>query len=143
MDNDASAAIYSDKLKAYASVAEHPRRLENPALHARVRSAICGSVVDVDLNVKDGRVTEFGFAVEACALTKTVLAIMQRAIIGKTQDEIKDAGDALRLMLQGKTPVFSADWAELLILEPVKDYKARHNAVQLPFEAVEKSFNIK
>ena len=37
----------------------------------------------------------------------------------------------------------AGDWAALRILEPVKDYKARHNSILLPFEAVEKAFKNK
>ena len=53
------------------------------------------------------------------------------------------AGEDLEEMLDGKAVIPTGDWEKLIILAPVKDYKARHNAILLPFEAVEKAFNSK
>lgn len=141
MDTDASAAVYSRLLIEYAAAAQTPVRLVHPDLTARAVSAICGSTIEVDLNVKEGKVTEFGFDVDACALTKAVVSVMRTAIIGKTRDDIAQAGDLLRLMLAGQESVLSGDWADLMILAPLVDFKARHNAIQLPFEAVERAFS--
>jgi NifU-like protein involved in Fe-S cluster formation len=43
-------------------------------------------------------------------------------------------------MLQDAAPPPSGDWVELKILTPVIAYKARHETIMLPFEAVEKAF---
>lgn len=143
VDTDASAAVYSRQLMEHAALAEKPVRLPNPDLTARAVSVICGSVVTADLNVQNGKVVDFGFEVEACALTKTVVAIMRRAVIGKTRDEISRAGKQLEALLAGEESVPSGDWAELAILSPVRDYKARHNAILLPFVAIERAFSSK
>ena len=140
MDSDASAAVYSRQLVERSFEVEKPQRLSAPDLTARSVSVICGSTVEVDLNVSDGKVTAFGFEVEACALTKTVVAVMRRAILGKTREEIARAGEGLRRLLSGAESTFAADWVDLSLLAPVADFKARHNAVLLPFVAVEKAF---
>lgn len=143
LGDDALAAIYNRRLLDLAAGAETPLRLENADASARVVSPICGSDVTVDLMLDaDGRVTDFGFAVKACALTKSVVSVMRGAIIGKTRADIAAAGQALENMLEGKAgaDALPADWAALDLLAPVRDYPARHNAVLLPFEAAEKAF---
>lgn len=139
LDDERLTAFYNQELMALSALAETPRRLERPDAKARAFSPICGSEVEIDLRIKDGKITGFGFEVEACALTRAVLGVMQQAIIGKTGAEVSAAGGSLAQMLEGGTMMPTGDWARLKVLAPVKDYKARHNAILLPFEAVEKA----
>ena len=139
-DDDKRLAFYNAELLKLSAEAEVPRHLAAPHLRARAISPICGSEVEIELTVEGEVVTDFGFEIEACALTKTGVAVMARAIRGKTRAEIAEAGRALEAMLNGENVFPAGDWAELKILEPVKDYKARHNSILLPFEAVEKAF---
>lgn len=139
-EDDRLISFYNAELIALSSQAMLPESLAKPDAAAKAVSPICGSEVAIELNVNGDKVTGFGYDVEACALTRAVVAVMRGAIIGKSRGEIAAAGAALEEMLEGK-PVFPAgDWAALRILEPVKDYKARHNSILLPFEAVEKAF---
>lgn len=141
LEDPALAAVYNRRLLDLAAGAEAPYRLEVSGLTARAVSPICGSDITVDLNVDAaGRVTAFGFAVKACALTKSVVSVMRAAIIGKTRAEIAEAGRRLEDMLDGKDVKPAGDWAALALLAPVRDYPARHSAILLPFEAVEKAF---
>lgn len=139
-DDDSIFAVYNQKLVELAAQADQPRLLEKPDMSARAVSPICGSEVEIHLKTKDNKISDFGFDVEACALTKSVVAVMYSAIIGKSREDVKRAGCDLAAMLEGKNIFPSGDWAALKILEPVKDYKARHNSILLPFEAVEKAF---
>ena len=140
-DDDKLFAFYNRELLALSSRVDLPRRLANPPFTAHAVSPICGSEVDVDLVVDQGRVTAFGYEVEACALTKAVVVVMEQAIIGKTKEDIAQAADILSRMLDGEDIVPSGDWEKLAILQPVKDYKARHNSIMLPFEAVKKALS--
>jgi NifU-like protein involved in Fe-S cluster formation len=142
-DDDKLISFYNEELIALSGQAALPQHLDRPDLSARAVSPICGSEIEVELNLEGDKITGFGFEVEACALTKSVVAVMKKAIIGKTRQDVIRAGDELEAMLDGKAVVPSGDWAKLVILEPVKDYKARHNSILLPFEAVEKAFGSK
>lgn len=142
-DDDKIFAVYNEKLIALSALAEQPKRLAAPQFSAKAVSPVCGSVVELDLNLKDGKIEAFGFAVEACALTKSVIAVMARAIIGKTRKDVERAGQEMKSMLEGQKVLPSGDWADLGILEPVRDYKARHDSILLPFEAVEKALRAK
>ncbi|MCE9507237.1 MAG: iron-sulfur cluster assembly scaffold protein [Alphaproteobacteria bacterium] len=137
-DDDSLMQVYNRALMALSAQTETPRHLKKPDVSAKAVSPICGSEVRVELALHDNKVVDFGYEVEACALTRTVVAIMKTAILGKTREEIAQAGAALRTMLEGGTEP-AGDWADLKILAPVREYKARHNSILLPFEAVEKA----
>lgn len=144
LDDPALAAVYNRRLLDLAAGADTAQRLDAPQLTSRAVSPICGSDITVDLNIdSEGRVTAFGFMVKACALTKSVVSVMQAAVIGKTRAEIAAAGQSLEDMLDGKEGRPTGDWAALEILSPVRDYPARHNSILLPFEAVDKAFSQK
>lgn len=141
--DDALTAVYNQSLIALSSRAAEPKRLAAPDFSAHAVSPICGSEVTIDLALAGDRITGFGFDVEACALTKAVVAVMAAAIIGKTRAEVMTAGDDMKAMLAGEDVLPGGDWADLKLLAPVKEYTARHNSILLPFEAVEKAFSKK
>lgn len=143
IEDDGLLSIYNAQLIALSGQAALPHVLDEFDIAARAVSPICGSEVYVQLKLDGDRVKDFGFEVEACALTKTVVAVMRNAIIGATRADVARAGAEMEAMLNGDLAFPSGDWAKLQILEPVKDFKARHNAILLPFEAVEKAFSTK
>jgi NifU-like protein involved in Fe-S cluster formation len=143
MGDDSAVAFYNEELIKLSGQAAVPKALEKPDREAKAVSPICGSEVTVQLKLDGEIITGFGFEVEACALTRAVVAVMAKAIIGKTRHDVSMAGEDLEEMLDGKAVIPTGDWERLVILAPVKDYKARHNAILLPFEAVEKAFNSK
>jgi NifU-like protein involved in Fe-S cluster formation len=62
---------------------------------------------------------------------------MGREIIGSSAAELRAVGAAMRNMLkQGGRPP-DGKWGDLAVLEPVRDYKARHASTLLVFDAVE------
>jgi NifU-like protein involved in Fe-S cluster formation len=61
---------------------------------------------------------------------------MGREVVGSTAAELRAVGAAMRKMLkEGGSPP-SGRWADLAVLEPVRDYKARHASTLLTFDAV-------
>ncbi len=146
-DSTDIVAFYNRDLIDLAAQAGDAHPLDGATHRGMARSPICGSVVDVALMVDEqGRVTGFGYKLEACALTKSVVAVMKNAIIGATRSEIAQAHAALGALLAGDGEGASAlwpntRWAQMMILAPLKDHAVRHNAMQLPFEAAEKAFD--
>jgi hypothetical protein len=61
---------------------------------------------------------------------------MARNVVGSTAAELRALRDQVRAMLkeQGSPP--SGRWADIAVLEPVRDYKARHASTLLTFDAV-------
>jgi NifU-like protein involved in Fe-S cluster formation len=62
---------------------------------------------------------------------------MARNVVGTSAGELREVGNAMRKMLKEGGPPPAGRWADLAVLEPVKDYKARHASTLLVFDAVE------
>ena len=79
----------------------------------------------------------FGQTVKACLLGQAAASVMGRNIVGSRAEELREVGRIMRRMLKEGGPPPTGRWADLAVLEPVKDYKARHASTLLVFDAVE------
>lgn len=127
--------IYSNKILELAANIPRQGRLAAPDATARAHSKLCGSTIIVDLVMRDGRVVDFAHDVKACALGQAAASIMARHVIGATGPELRKLRDEVRAMLKEGAPPPMGKWAEIGVLEPVRDYKARHASTLLTFEA--------
>ena len=128
--------IYNRKILGFAADIPRLQRLGAPDATAVAHSRLCGSKVTVDLSMKDGVVSDFGHEVKACALGQASSSIMARHVIGATGDELRAVRDTVRAMLKDNGPAPAAPWDDAQVLEPVRDYKARHASTLLTFDAV-------
>ncbi|MBX2804541.1 MAG: iron-sulfur cluster assembly scaffold protein [Hyphomicrobiales bacterium] len=129
--------LYSGRILELAANIPRTERLDDPDVTARAYSKLCGSRVTIDLNMADGIVTDYGQEVKACLLGQSSAAIMGKLIVGSTPDELRDVGRKMREMLKENGPPPTGKWSDLALLEPVRDYKARHASTLLVFDAVE------
>jgi NifU-like protein involved in Fe-S cluster formation len=129
--------IYSQRILELAAALPRTARLNAPQATARAHSKLCGSTVTVDLAMEGDVVTDYGQSVKACLLGQSAASVMGREIVGSSAAELRAVGAAMRKMLKEGGPVPSGRWADLGVLEPVRDYKARHPSTLLVFDAVE------
>jgi NifU-like protein involved in Fe-S cluster formation len=62
---------------------------------------------------------------------------MARHVIGAKADELRSLRETVRKMLkENGAPPANGRWADIAVLEPVRDYKARHASTLLTFDAV-------
>ena len=128
--------VYNAKILEFAGNIPRIGRLENPDASSRAHSKLCGSTVTVDIRMDGDRVTDFAHDVKACALGQASSSIMASHVIGSTATELRELRDTVRKMLKedGRPP--QGKWADIALLEPVRDYKARHASTMLTFDAV-------
>lgn len=129
--------VYNKKILQLAADIPRLKRLENPDATAVAHSRLCGSKVTVDIVMDGDVITDFGHDVKACALGQASSSIMARLVVGSTEDEIHDVAERMRKMLKEDGPPPDGKWADLAVLEPVRDFKARHASTLLTFDAVE------
>jgi NifU-like protein involved in Fe-S cluster formation len=127
--------VYSAKILELAANIPRQGRLAAPDATARAHSKLCGSTVIVDVVMRGGKVSDFAHEVKACALGQAAASIMARNVIGATGPELRRLRDEVRAMLKEDGPPPQGKWAEIAVLEPVRDYKARHMSTLLTFEA--------
>ncbi len=129
--------IYSQRILELAAAIPRTARLAAPHASATAHSKLCGSTVTVDLAMEGDVVTDYGQSVKACLLGQSAASVMGREVIGSSAEELRAVGAAMRKMLKQGGPPPSGKWGDLAMLEPVRDYRARHASTLLVFDAVE------
>jgi NifU-like protein involved in Fe-S cluster formation len=128
--------IYNRRVLELAADIPRQGRLATPQASARAHSKLCGSTVTIDLNLTDGKVSDFAHDVRACALGQASSSLMARHVIGATPEELRALRETMIAMLKAGGPPPEGRWAEFAVLEPVREYKARHASTLLTFDAV-------
>lgn len=127
--------LYHPRILELAADMPHVGRLDAPDGASTKVSRVCGSVVTVELKLKDGKVSEIAVHPKACALGQATTAILAMNALGATAKEIIEARDGLRAMLKdGAAPPTGRFW-ELRHLEGVRAYPPRHASTMLAFDA--------
>lgn len=129
--------VYNRRIIELAGTIPRIGRLPDADATATALSKLCGSTVTIDLKMDGDTVTDFAHEVKACALGQASSSIMAANIIGSKAAELRNLREAVRKMLkENGAPPTEGKWADIAVLEPVRDYKARHASTLLTFDAV-------
>jgi NifU-like protein involved in Fe-S cluster formation len=129
--------VYNRRIIELAGNIPRIGRLPQPDASATAVSRLCGSTVTIDLAMDGDTVTDFAHEVKACALGQASSSIMARNIIGSKASELRELREGVRKMLkENGAPPANGKWADIAVLEPVRDFKARHASTLLTFDAV-------
>ncbi|MBK1865064.1 iron-sulfur cluster assembly scaffold protein [Taklimakanibacter albus] len=128
--------IYNRKILEFAADIPRLQRLDAPDATATAVSRLCGSKVTIDLKLEDGKVSDFGHEVKACALGQASSSIMARHVVGSTPEELRALRGRMYAMLKEGGDPPAGKWQDLEALVPVRDFKARHASTLLTFDAV-------
>jgi NifU-like protein involved in Fe-S cluster formation len=129
--------VYNRRIIELAGNIPRIGRLSGADASATAVSRLCGSTVTIDLKMDGDTVTDFAHEVKACALGQASSSIMARNIVGAKADELRELREGVRKMLkENGAPPADGKWADIAVLEPVRDYKARHASTLLTFDAV-------
>jgi NifU-like protein involved in Fe-S cluster formation len=133
--------VYNKRIIELAGNIPRLGRLPDAQASATAHSKLCGSTVTVDLKMEGDEVADFAHEVKACALGQASSSIMARHVIGAKADELRNLRETVRKMLKENGAPPEGKWADIAVLEPVRDYKARHASTLLTFDAVVDAVN--
>jgi NifU-like protein involved in Fe-S cluster formation len=133
--------VYNKRIIELAGNIPRLGRLPDAQASATAHSKLCGSTVTVDLKMDGDEVTDFAHEVKACALGQASSSIMASHVIGAKADELRNLRETVRKMLKENGAPPNGKWADIAVLEPVRDYKARHASTMLTFDAVVQAVN--
>ena len=129
--------VYNKRILELAGNIPRLGRLPSPDASATAHSKLCGSTVTIDLKMDGDTVTDFAHDVKACALGQASSSIMARNVVGVMECELRVLREKfLMLLMYTGAPPTNGRWADIAVLEPVRDYKARHASTLLTFDAV-------
>jgi NifU-like protein involved in Fe-S cluster formation len=134
--------VYNTRILELAGNIPRLGRLPTPDATATAHSKLCGSTVTVDLKMTGDTVTDFAHDVKACALGQASSSIMARHVVGAKASDLRALRDGVRKMLkENGAPPADGEWSDIAVLEPVRDFKARHASTLLTFDAVVDAIN--
>jgi NifU-like protein involved in Fe-S cluster formation len=128
--------LYSQRILEIAANQPVPGRLASPDASVRKVSRVCGSSIEVDVSVENGRVSAYGHTISACALGQTATAIVAANVVGTPVAELRGLREQMIAMLKSDGLPPAGRWSELALLEPVRDYAPRHGSTLLVFDAL-------
>lgn len=133
--------LYTPQMLAAAvELAEYPR-LENAPLHGEARAPVCGSNLTMDLALDDdGAIARIGLQVSACAVGQASAALFARHAVGCKRADISRAHQQLLAWLADADHA-RPDWPGLELIEPARDYPARHGASVLAWKAADETLS--
>lgn len=130
------SALYNDRILELAAAIPPARRLDHPDASASAHSKLCGSTITVDLTLDDDRISDYGQTVKACLLGQASASVVAAHIVGSSIDEVRRVAGEMRRMLKENGPPPEGKWADLGVLQPVREVKGRHASTLLAFEAI-------
>ena len=128
--------VYNKRILELAGNIPRLGRLADADASATAHSKLCGSTVTVDVKMDGETVTDFAHDVKACALGQASSSIMARNVVGAKAPELRELRETVRKMLKENGEPPAGKWADIAVLEPVRDYEARHASTLLTFDAV-------
>lgn len=131
--------IYSTRILELAAAIPRSQRLAAPDATATAHSKLCGSTITVDVVMDGDTIVDYGQTVKACLLGQSAASVVGREIVGTTAAEIRAVAETMRRMLKENGAPPTGRFADLAVLEPVRDYKARHTSTLLVFDAIDKA----
>ncbi|MCP4934640.1 MAG: iron-sulfur cluster assembly scaffold protein [bacterium] len=128
--------LYTNEIMSFAAHIPHIGLIEGAQGSGSAHSRLCGSRINVWLNMEEGVVTEFSQEVKACLVGQASASMLSHNIIGCSRQEIAQTRETVRLMLEeeGTAPV--GKWQAYELLIPVRNYKSRISTVLIAFDAV-------
>ena len=128
--------IYNSRILEFAGNIPRIGTLPDADAEAGAHSKLCGSRVKVYLKLEGDTVSDFAHEVKACALGQASSSVMARHVIGATVSEIRQAREDMLAMLKQDGEGPAGRFEDMRVLQPVRDFKARHASTMLTFEAV-------
>ncbi len=131
--------IYNTKILELSAAIPRTGRLVAPQARGEAHSKLCGSTIAVELTLDGDRIADFAQNVKACLLGQASASIVGREIVGTDISEFRAVAETMRRMLKEGGPPPTGRWADLALLEPVRDYRHRHASTLLVFDAIERA----
>lgn len=80
--------IYLERLMAEYQLPKNWGRLEQPTVSARVSNPFCGDVIELDLSIVNGQMSNVAYVTVGCAICRASMSLLSEAIKDQTIDQL-------------------------------------------------------
>ncbi len=134
--------LYTNEIMSFAAHIPHIGTIEGAQGSGSAHSKLCGSRINVWLNMENGVVGQFSQEVKACLVGQASASMLGHNIIGCSRQEIAKIREIVRIMLEEEGAAPTGKWQAFELLIPVRNYKSRFSTVLIAFDAVLDAMNM-
>ena len=131
------SALYQELILDHYRRPRNKGTLPEPTGSASLRNPLCGDEVDVQVDVRDGRVADAKFAGRGCSISQASASMMTELVKGRTPEEVKALGERFAAMIRGEDGA-ATDQAlgQARALAGVSRFPTRVRCAMIAWEAV-------
>lgn len=127
--------LYTTEILRLAASLPEPQKLDRVDGSASERSPTCGSIVETEVQVADGRIEALSQKVSACAFGQASAALVAQQAPGRTRADVEEVIGQLASWLSEER-LDPPDWPGFDALAPARSRPGRHGAILLPLRAL-------
>ena len=133
--------IYTKTILRFASNVPNAERLKSPDVSVTRRTAICGSSMTVDLNIKNGKIEKIGLDIKACALGQASASIFAKNAVGLTLKKVQNLKNELIDFLKTGNFQIKKPFEDYKYLDPARSVPYPHDSILLVLDSTEEGLN--
>lgn len=121
--------LYREIILDHYTCPRHKGRLKTATHRLEGVNPSCGDTVELDLEVREGRVVEVGFVGEGCSISMASASMLAEAVRGQTLDQVRLLAETFKARLLTKSGIPASpegvEIGELEALDGVRAYPVR------------------
>ena len=127
--------IYTQEILELSSQVPTNSRLDNPDVTITKGTPICGSIMTVDLNLKDGMIDDIGLEIRSCALGKASASVFVKNAKGLNLDDVEKVKKDLVSFFKTGDFKMQSTFDKYKYFEPARLVPYRHDSIMLVIDA--------
>jgi nitrogen fixation NifU-like protein len=136
------SALYQEVILDHYRRPRNRGTLDEPTGSASLRNPLCGDEVDVQVQLRDGRVADVKFGGRGCSISQASASMMTELVKGRTPDEVHALGERFAEMIRGSVEAAKdATLGQARALSGVSRFPTRVRCALIAWEAMERAVN--
>jgi nitrogen fixation NifU-like protein len=131
------SALYQEVILDHYRRPRNKGTLASPTGTANLRNPLCGDEVDVQVEMRDGRVADVKFGGRGCSISQASASMMTELVKGRTPDEVQALGERFAAMIRGDAGAAADEvLGQARALSGVSRFPTRVRCAMIAWEAV-------
>jgi len=131
------SALYQEVILDHYRRPRNKGTLPAPTGSASLRNPLCGDEVDVQVEVRDGKVAEVKFGGRGCSISQASASMMTELVKGRTPEEVRALGERFAEMIRGDAAAASDEkLGQARALSGVSRFPTRVRCALIAWEAM-------
>lgn len=133
--------LYREVILDHSKNPHHKHTLDHATDKITLKNPSCGDVINLEIELNDGKVTDVGFTGEGCTISQSSASMMTDAVLGKSVKDSLEMAHIFSDMVIGKkhSQTDLAKLGDAAILSSVMKFPARIKCATLCWWALRKS----